>query len=118
MMSKGIEAWIEAYIDSPDLKASMMANDAEALKAAILGMREDPGFQDVLPTMTMPCLLYVGEAGPAYPLAKDAVKHIPKATFVSLPDLDHLEGWLRSDVVLPYIIEFLGTATQERGALA
>lgn len=109
VLSEGIEAYVGFIdVDDTDLKASIMANDAEALRAAIIGMRDDPGFEDVLPTMTMPCLLYVGEADPAYPLAKEAAKHIPKGTLVCLPDLNHWEGFKRSDVVLPHVKEFLG----------
>ena len=124
MLSKGMEAIVASWeaqsgrpID-PDRKARVLANDAKALVASILGTRDAPGFEDVLPTMTMPCLLYVGEADAHYPFAKDAVKHIPKVTFVSLPDLNHLEAFRQSDVVLPYITTFLETVTQETSALA
>ncbi len=123
-LSKGMEAYVASMEAQggrpmdPAIKARLLANDAKALVASILGIRDDPGFQDVLPTMTMPCLLYIGEADAHYPFTKEAVKHIPKVTFVSLPDLNHLEVFVLSDVVLPYITKFLETVTKERGALA
>ncbi len=118
--SEGMEATVASWEEQsgpmdPDFKAKLLANDAEALKATVLGMVRHPGFQDVLPTMTMPCLVYVGEADPAFPLAKDTVKHIPKVTVVWLPDLDHLEAIRRSEVVLPHIKRFLGAVIQEKG---
>ncbi len=122
MLKKGMEANV-ASVEAqsgpmdPNRKARQLANDAEALIASTLGIRDDPGFEDVLPTMTMPCLVWIGEADGSYPLAKDAVKHIPNVTFVSLPDLNHPMAIMRSDVVLPHITKFLETVTQERGAL-
>ncbi len=124
MLNRGMEATVASWearsgrtID-PAKRARLLANDAKALVASALAIRDNPGFQDVLPTMTMPCLLFVGEADAPYPLAKEAVKHIPKVTFVSLPDLNHMEAFVRSDAVLPHITTFLETVTQERGALA
>jgi pimeloyl-ACP methyl ester carboxylesterase len=123
LLRKGMEAYVATMEASagplpPHVRALALANDAEALIAATLGVRDDPGFEDVLPTMTMPCLVYIGEADAAYLSAKDAVKHMPNVTLVSLPDLNHMQAFMRSDVVLPHITKFLDTVTQERGALA
>jgi pimeloyl-ACP methyl ester carboxylesterase len=55
---------------SPTLTARLLKNDVEALMAA----RVDAlGFSDVLRIMTMPCLLYVGEADSEYPLVQQTV---------------------------------------------
>jgi hypothetical protein len=71
--------------------------------------QEHPGFTAVLPTMTMPCLLYAGEADNRYAGVKTCQAAMPNVTFVSLPDLNHVEGFFRSDLVLPHIRQFLAT---------
>jgi hypothetical protein len=70
-----------------------------------------PGLEDVLPTMRMPCLLFVGEADGAYAGVKECVQHMPNVTFVSLPDLKHSETFFRSDLVLPHVLKFLASAS-------
>jgi hypothetical protein len=65
---------------------------------------------EVLPTLSMACLLYAGEADGRYANARRCVTHIPNATFLSLPGLKHAEGVFRSDLVLPHAKQFLATA--------
>jgi pimeloyl-ACP methyl ester carboxylesterase len=67
----------------------------------------EPSLEDVLPTMTMPCLLFAGENDPFYSGAKECAENMPNATFVSLPGLGHIEALYRSDLVLPHIAVFL-----------
>jgi pimeloyl-ACP methyl ester carboxylesterase len=57
--------------------------------------------------MTMPVLLFDGEADGFYPGVKECVKSIPNVTFISFPGLDHVDIILRNDLVLPHIIKFL-----------
>lgn len=59
--------------------------------------------------MTMPCLLYAGEADTNYPGVKECLKHIPNATFFSLAGLNHPETCVQSHLVLPHITKFLAT---------
>lgn len=116
LLKKGIEAYVansEAQsgpID-PERKARLLANDAEALIAATAAPRGVSG--DVLATMTMPCLLYVGEADGFYTGAKECVQHIPDAAFVSFPGLDHGQTSRGSDVVLPHVTGFLQGIAQQ-----
>jgi len=93
---------------TPELKAMCQANDLEALIALVSA--DDWGgldFKDILPTVMVPCLLFVGEAADEYASAKECVKSMPTATFVSFPDLDHVEAICRTDLVLPHIVRFL-----------
>ena len=83
----------------------MAAQDRESLEA-------------LLPTMRMPCLLYVGEMDEIYPLAVKCAKQIANVTFVTLPGLDHGAVIERADQVLPHIIKFLATVDQQAGAAA
>jgi pimeloyl-ACP methyl ester carboxylesterase len=94
----------------PELRAYaqrvLPANDWEAL-IALVSKDWGHGFDDVLPTMTMPVLLYDGEADAFYSGVKECVKSIPNATFISFPKLDHADILVRKDIVLPHIIKFL-----------
>ena len=79
-------------------------NDFRALAAA---QQDRPSLEDILPTITRPSLLYVGEADAVLPQAQECVEHMPYAQLVSLPGLNHPEGFYRADVVLPHVMSFL-----------
>jgi pimeloyl-ACP methyl ester carboxylesterase len=82
------------------------ATDWEAL-IALASKDWGHGLDDVLPTMTMPVLLFDGEADAFYSGVKECAKSIPKATFISFPRLNHEDIIIRKDLVLPHIIKFL-----------
>jgi len=107
MLRKGPEAIAWDAPLPPALQARMLANDIEALIACRTNTLESPGYEDVLPTMTMPCLLYAGEADATYPGVKECVLHMPNVTFFFLPGLKHAETFFRSDLVLPHMTRFL-----------
>ena len=69
--------------------------------------QERPSLEEVLPTMRMPCCLYVGEQDPVYPAVQACRHQIPQVTFISLPGLTHAEAFIRSDLVLPHVRQFL-----------
>jgi pimeloyl-ACP methyl ester carboxylesterase len=73
-----------------------------------------PGYEQALPTMAIPCLVYTGEADPVHPHAQGCVRQIPNATFVLFPGLDHMQTFLRSDLVLPHVTKFLAEVNQAR----
>ena len=78
--------------------------------AAQLALAQDrPSLEDVLPTMTMPCLPYAGDADANYAGVTACCKQIPNVTFVSLPGLNHAEALMQLHVVLPHITQFLAT---------
>ena len=95
---------------SESLQARLVKNDAEALVAFRRKRGKLPSHEDILPTMTMPCLLFAGDADPNYSRVKECVAHMPNATFVSVPGLGHVETFLQSNRVLPAIKQFLDTA--------
>ncbi len=92
---------------NPDRRARLLENDVQALIASSIELRDFQGIEEVLPSMTMPCLLYVGEADFLYDGVKECVKHMPNATFVSFPGLDHGQTSRSSDKVLPHVTNFL-----------
>jgi pimeloyl-ACP methyl ester carboxylesterase len=89
---------------TPEIRERILRNDLQALVAA---MHDRDSLGDVLPTMTMPCFLFVGEADPRFPNVQECVKSMPNATFVSIPDLNHSQANMRSDLVLPHVTQFL-----------
>jgi pimeloyl-ACP methyl ester carboxylesterase len=93
----------------PDRRAELMANDFRALAGA---QQDRPSLAGVLPTMKMPCCLYVGEADGILQQVATCSKEIPNATFMSFSELNHADAFYRSDVVLPPILAFLGAHTQ------
>jgi pimeloyl-ACP methyl ester carboxylesterase len=95
---------------TPTYRAQAMAADTEALVALLSSERarsQTSSFEEVLPTMSMPCLIYVGEKDTGYSGARKCAESMPNATFVSLPNLDHRGAGAQSSIILPYIIKFL-----------
>ena len=85
----------------------MVKNDVEALIAVRTKGLQSPGFAEILPTMTMPCLLFAGEDDPIYAENKECAGAMPNVTFFSLPGLGHANAFFRSDLVLPRVTQFL-----------
>jgi len=101
---------------APDRKARLLANDPQALIASLRAPRGLDGAEQLLPTMTMPCLLYIGEADSYYPGAQACVQHIPNARFVSFPGLDHSQTSQASQLVVPQVTQFLRQVMQQEHA--
>jgi pimeloyl-ACP methyl ester carboxylesterase len=93
----------------PSLKARLLANDAQALIAYRIQRLASPSFTEVLPKMTMPCLVFAGEGDPVYPANQEFVVQMPNATFFSLPGLGHADTFFHSELVLPPVRRFLRT---------
>jgi pimeloyl-ACP methyl ester carboxylesterase len=89
---------------TPALRARLLTNDLKALLAL---SQDRTSLADILPTMLMPCLLFVGEADPRLSQVRECVKHIANATFFSLPACDHVAAVAQSDLVLPHVSAFL-----------
>jgi pimeloyl-ACP methyl ester carboxylesterase len=89
---------------TPEVRSGLLANDLNALLALT---QDRASLADALPKMSMPCLLYVGEADPRFAQVKECVSVLPNVRFVSLPGCDHMAGLARSDLVLPPVISFL-----------
>jgi pimeloyl-ACP methyl ester carboxylesterase len=94
------------------LKARLSANDVKALIAYRTQRLATPSFAEIIPRMTMPCLVFAGEADPVYSANKEFVARMPNATFFSLPGLNHPEAFFRSDLVLPHVTQFLRMLTR------
>lgn len=117
LLRKGNEAVVAAFEESfggklpPDLKNILMNNDPEAIIARLLRV-ERVEYDETISTTSLPCLLYMGELDSGYTAAKMCIDVLPNVTFVTLPNLGHVEAWMRSDLVLPYIVDFLNELTK------
>jgi pimeloyl-ACP methyl ester carboxylesterase len=99
-----VEKVFGSYL-TPQMRTQLLANDLGALLALT---QDRASLADVLPKMSMPCLLYVGEADPRFAQVQECVNVLPNATFFSLPGCDHLAAFARSDLVLSRVSRFLG----------
>ena len=110
LLVSGLEPWMAIVADwgiySSDALAWMRNNDAKVLHAVI---QDRPDMSNILSSMTMPCLLYAGSTDNQHDLMERCTKELSNATFVSLPELDHMEVIPRSDLVVPYVIQFLAS---------
>jgi pimeloyl-ACP methyl ester carboxylesterase len=105
-----VSVWEQPGPISPALKARLQASDMAALTALwTMRIEENPRLEDALPTLRQPCLLLAGTQDGLCADIEACSKQIPRGTFVPVPGLDHLEGFLRSDQTLPHVTQFLAT---------
>jgi pimeloyl-ACP methyl ester carboxylesterase len=113
-LKQGAEA-IPSIWDAPvpaAMRARLVNNDVEALIARKTKDLQSPGFAEILTMMTMPCLLFAGEADPVCEENKECIRFMPNVTFFSLPGLGHADTFFRSDLVLPHVMQFLADASR------
>jgi pimeloyl-ACP methyl ester carboxylesterase len=89
---------------TPARRARLLANDLVALRALT---RDRDDIADVLPTMTMPSLVFCGELDPRLAQARQAASEMPNASFLGLPGCDHVGTTRRTDIIIPRISAFL-----------
>jgi pimeloyl-ACP methyl ester carboxylesterase len=94
---------------TPAIRAGLMVNDLKALLALT---QDRASLAHVLPTMSMPCLLFAGESDPRLLRVQECLKDLTNGTFFSLPSCDHVAAFARSDLVLPHVTSFLAKVGQ------
>lgn len=115
-LGRGIDGWV-AVVESmagtlsPEMRERFRRNDVGALLASVTNDRPDIS-ADLISRTTSPCLLYAGEDDPLCPLVERCANELRDASFFSLPGLNHIQGAIRSDLVLPRLTGFL--AEQDR----
>jgi pimeloyl-ACP methyl ester carboxylesterase len=92
---------------TPARRARLLANDLVALRA-LTQNRDD--IADVLPTMTVPSLIFCGELDPRLAQARQAASEMPHASFLGLPGCDHVGTTRHTDIIVPRIKALLGDA--------
>lgn len=88
---------------TPAIRARLLANDLKALLALT---QDRASLADVLPTISMPCLLFAGETDPRLPQMLACLKSLANGAFFSLPGCNHVAALARSDLVLPHVRPF------------
>ncbi|MEZ4563569.1 MAG: alpha/beta hydrolase [Thermomicrobiales bacterium] len=94
-----------------DTRARWLENDGVALAACVAAMitEADGRHMPHLPRIASPTLYLVGSEEPFVAEAERAAALMPEARCVVLPDLDHVQTFLRSDLLLPHVRGFLRT---------
>jgi len=89
---------------TPVMRTRLLANDLNALRALTQDRNSNA---EVLPSMTMSCLLFAGELDPRFEQVRQCASNLPNATFFGLPGCDHMAAVTRSDLVIPHLKAFL-----------
>jgi pimeloyl-ACP methyl ester carboxylesterase len=113
LRQKGLQVFLESTETAmspfpPSVDERFLATaDPEALAAATLVER--PGLEPHLRAINLPTLMYRGDKDNPQgdESARQAADTMPNATLVWLPGLNHVDGIVRSDLVLPHARAFL-----------
>lgn len=99
---------------SEPARSRYLAQDNEAQIAAVTQSRDSAGLDGDLGSTTIPVMGYAGSEDPFHDGVAKAISEIPNARFVSLEGLDHGQGFMRSDLVLPHVTKFLAGVESAR----
>ncbi len=94
----------------PRWRADLSVCDTEALTALCQAEADERGLSEVeVRSIEVPALIYSGDDDEedAGSNARRAAEMMPNATFIELPDTNHVQGLLNSHLILPSIVEFL-----------
>ncbi len=98
-----LEAVLEEKLP-PDVRAVMLQNDTRALTAVMQAPMSD--LSAILDNITVPALFYVGEDDARHEPLRDCAQRAG-AEFVSLPGLNHGQGFMQSQPAIAAIGNFL-----------
>ncbi len=94
--------------ESYEKREEFLRNDPKALIASTIAARDGSGCEDILETLEIPCLIYVGEADSfMLDAAKRGASQIPEAKLIIIPGLDHGQAYTDSRLILPHVRDFL-----------
>ena len=111
LLEQGMESFVRASFESngplpAGQRHRQLANDPTALIASLSGLRCTPT-REQLESFDKPTFIYVGEADPRLESPREMAAQLPNARLVTLPGINHVEGFSRSDLILPHLISFL-----------
>ena len=102
---------------SPRMKTGMLKHDTRALVAWNRSNAQGvPAYDDILDSISVPCLIYAGENTDEHADAARAAQEIPGALFVSIPNGEHLEGGTWIDILRPHIKRTIMSASKQEDA--
>jgi pimeloyl-ACP methyl ester carboxylesterase len=86
-------------------REALLGLDTLALAAARQGR---PSLEHLLPTMTIPTLLYAGVADSVFAQVEKSAKAISNCAFVAVPGFDHSDTFYKATIQLvPKVLDFL-----------
>jgi pimeloyl-ACP methyl ester carboxylesterase len=109
-----VEVWKQLAPISAALEARLRANDIQALIAAQkYRIHHSDDVLDALPALSCPWKLMCGELDTLAPYAEivEYASRLPEGSLITLPGLNHLEAFQRSDVVLPHLRKLFAEAS-------
>jgi pimeloyl-ACP methyl ester carboxylesterase len=116
LMPQSIEAFTAMMdarvgkLQTPAMRERMLKNDLDALRALT---QDRVSIADVLPSMRMPCLLYVGDLDPRLAPMQDCAKALSNATMFTLPGYDHITANWEVDTIVPHVKTFLAKVARQ-----
>jgi pimeloyl-ACP methyl ester carboxylesterase len=125
VMRQGSEALVEAFESMtggslpPGWRADLAACDTAALIALCQAEIDELGLSEAqVRAIEAPALIYSGDddEAAAGSQARRAAELMPNAGYIELPDTDHVQGLLKSDLILPRIRAFLEQVEAARSA--
>lgn len=100
---------------TPAMRERLVKNDLDALRVLT---QDRVSMAEVLRSMRMPCLLFVGELDPRLSPMRDCVAALANATIFTLPGHDHITTPWQIDAILPRVKSFLEKESREEAETA
>ena len=98
---------------TPARRARLLANDLVALRALT---QDRESLAEILPAMTVPSLVFCGELDPRLAQARRCASEMPNASFLGVPECDHVGTTRRTEVIIPRIRAFLRDVSERETA--
>lgn len=116
-LAEGLDAWVRFLLQAggpmldPGAGERFKRNDAAALVAAVAEDR--PPIAITAAMRALPWLLFVGDRDPLAPAVGRFAQALPAARLVKVPDANHVQAFLRTDHLVPPVLEFLRHAASQ-----
>lgn len=91
----------------PGWLARLSTCDIAALESAMLALDTRPSYAEAIGRFPSPVLLYAGDRDDSCARMRRAVEEMPQLRSVTLPGLNHVEGVVQGECILPYAKAFL-----------
>lgn len=102
---EGIRAWAGGSI-SPAYEARLRAANIAAGAACLRWLAANPpDYSAALPGITLPCLIYCGDADANAADARRAAATMPQGRSITLPGMGHVQGAGASAEIAPHLLE-------------
>ncbi|OLS26327.1 MAG: Arylesterase [Candidatus Heimdallarchaeota archaeon LC_2] len=112
LLKNGMEGLVinyeQQYGKLPEkVRQRILNNDHQALIADTIDTRNWQGMAELLPEIDLPVFYFCGENDYFYEETLQAAKLIPNVTYVSIPEANHQQAYVKKRLILPQILEFL-----------